>query len=72
MRIANKKTMALFTSLVSFALLSGCTNWEKKYQALSVEHENLKGLLIDGIDFVGGDILHQDNLSAHVDYIVLK
>ena len=45
MRIANKKTMALFTSLVSFALLSGCTNWEKKYQALSVEHENLKGLL---------------------------
>ena len=37
--------MALFTSLVSFALLSGCTNWEKKYQALSVEHENLKGLL---------------------------
>jgi chemotaxis protein MotB len=25
--------------------LPGCTNWEKKYQALSVEHENLKGLL---------------------------
>ncbi len=45
MRVATKKTMALFTSLVSFALLSGCTNWEKKYQALSVEHENLKGLL---------------------------
>jgi len=45
MRIANKKTMALFTSLVSFVLLSGCTNWEKRYQALSVEHENLKGLL---------------------------
>jgi len=45
MRIANRKTTALFTSLVSFALLSGCTNWEKKYQALSVEHENLKGLL---------------------------
>jgi chemotaxis protein MotB len=26
-------------------LLPGCTNWEKKYEALSVEHENLKGLL---------------------------
>ena len=26
-------------------MLSGCTNWEKKYQALNVEHQNLKGLL---------------------------
>ncbi len=42
---AYKKTITLVTCLVSFALLSGCTNWEKKYQALSVEHENLKGLL---------------------------
>jgi chemotaxis protein MotB len=42
---AYKKMIALVTCLVSFALLSGCTNWEKKYQALSVEHENLKGLL---------------------------
>lgn len=45
MREANKKTIVLLTCLVSFALLSGCTNWEKKYQALSVEHENLKGQL---------------------------
>ena len=42
---ANKQTIVLVTCLVSFALLSGCTNWEKKYQALSVEHENLRGLL---------------------------
>lgn len=42
---ANKKMIVLVTCLVPFALLSGCTNWEKKYQALSVEHENLKGLL---------------------------
>ncbi len=42
---ANPKTIILLTCLVSFALLSGCTNWEKKYQALAVEHENLKGLL---------------------------
>ena len=26
-------------------MLSGCTNWERKYQALNVEHQNLKGLL---------------------------
>jgi len=45
MRAANKKTIALLTCFVVLMLLSGCTNWEKRYEALSVEHENLKGLL---------------------------
>ena len=45
MRAANKKTIALLTCFVVFMLLPGCTNWEKKYDALSVEHENTKGLL---------------------------
>ncbi len=45
MRATNKKTIALLICLAVFALLPGCTNWEKKYQALSVEHENIKGLL---------------------------
>ncbi len=45
MRITNEKTIALLICLIVFTLLPGCTNWEKKYEALSVEHENLKGLL---------------------------
>jgi chemotaxis protein MotB len=45
MRAANKKTIATLICSVLFMLLPGCTNWEKKYEALSVEHENLKGLL---------------------------
>ena len=45
MRATSKKTIALLICLVVFALLPGCTNWENKYQALSVEHENLRGLL---------------------------
>jgi len=45
MRGANTKIVALLISFVSLSVLPGCTNWEKKYQALSVEHENLKGLL---------------------------
>jgi chemotaxis protein MotB len=45
MRITNKKTTLLLTCLVTLTLLSGCVNWEKRYKALSVEHENLKGLL---------------------------
>jgi chemotaxis protein MotB len=30
--------------MVSFSLLSGCTSYKKKYTALNVEHQNLKGL----------------------------
>ena len=38
-----KKNMLLM-SLVVVIVLSGCTNWEKKYKGLNVEHQNLKGL----------------------------
>jgi len=43
MRDANKKIILLI-GLVSISLLSGCTNWQKKYDALNVEHQNLRGL----------------------------
>ncbi len=45
MRAANNKTIALLSCFVLFTLLPGCTNWEQKYEALSVEHENFKGQL---------------------------
>ncbi len=45
MRITNKKTIALLTCLIALVLLPGCVNWEKRYNALNVKHENLKGLL---------------------------
>ncbi|MHC4264721.1 MAG: OmpA/MotB family protein [Planctomycetota bacterium] len=45
MQDANKKTLIFLFLAVSFVLLPGCTNWKKKYQALDVEHQNLKGLL---------------------------
>ena len=43
----HKSTMLLITyALMTCALLlSGCTNWQKKYEALNVEHQNVKGLL---------------------------
>ncbi|MHC4460126.1 MAG: OmpA/MotB family protein [Planctomycetota bacterium] len=34
----------LLLGLVSIFLLTGCTNWKKKYDALNVEHQNLQGL----------------------------
>jgi chemotaxis protein MotB len=46
MQVANKRIPMLLTCFMCAAfLLPGCTNWQKKYEALSVEHENLKGLL---------------------------
>ena len=45
MHAARKKTIALLICLVLVTLLSGCTNWKEEYDALYVEHENLKGLL---------------------------
>ena len=46
MQVANKRTTILLTCFViSALLLPGCTNWQQKYDALRVEHENLKGLI---------------------------
>ncbi len=45
MRTVNKKTLTLIAALISVCFFIGCTNWQKKYKALNVEHENLKGLL---------------------------
>lgn len=39
------KRIILLVSIISILFLPGCSNWKKKYQALNVEHQNLKGLL---------------------------
>lgn len=45
MRAAKNKMIALLICFAFVTLLSGCTNWEKEYNALLVENENLQGLL---------------------------
>lgn len=44
MLVANKKMVMLLCCFALFTLVSGCTNWKTKYEALNVEYENLKGL----------------------------
>lgn len=44
MDVLGRKIALLVVVMVSFGLLSGCTNYKKKYNALNVEHQNLKGL----------------------------
>ena len=38
------RTVFVLTIVVAVGILSGCTNWQKKYDGLNVEHQNLKGL----------------------------
>ncbi len=45
MHAARNKMIALLICFVFVTILPGCTNWEKEYNALLVENENLNGLL---------------------------
>jgi chemotaxis protein MotB len=45
MHTAGKKTIIILIALMATILFTGCTNWQKKYEALNVEHQNLRGLL---------------------------
>jgi chemotaxis protein MotB len=44
MKHAVKKMVVFSVAVVVVSMLTGCTNWKKKYGALDVEHQNLKGL----------------------------
>ena len=39
-----RKTMFVLLAVSFSSMLPGCANWEKKYNGLNVEHQNLKGL----------------------------
>jgi len=45
MRRINTKSCVVLVSLAAMMLLSGCTNWKKKYNGLNVQYQNLKGRL---------------------------
>lgn len=43
MKQVARKVLVCGVAVLAVAL-TGCTNWQKKYEALDVEHQNLKGL----------------------------
>lgn len=43
MQLVSRKLVAPLVCLVSISLMSGCTDYKKKYDYLNVEHQNLKG-----------------------------
>ena len=45
MRALSKTNVIMLISIAAMLVTSGCTDWKKKYNALNVEYQNLKGLL---------------------------
>ncbi len=43
MRFVHRKSVIPLVVVVSLGLISGCTDYKKKYDYLNVEHQNLKG-----------------------------
>ena len=43
MQFVNRKLVVPLVCVVSLSLVSGCTDYKKKYDYLNVEHQNLKG-----------------------------
>jgi chemotaxis protein MotB len=43
MQLVNTKVLVPLMCLVSVSVMSGCTDYKKRYDYLNVEHENLKG-----------------------------
>jgi chemotaxis protein MotB len=43
MQVVNTKVIVPLVGIVLVSLLSGCTDYKKKYDYLNVEHQNLKG-----------------------------
>jgi chemotaxis protein MotB len=44
MRNVKNKSLLMLMTLSVVMVLGGCTNWQKKYKGMNVEHQNLKGL----------------------------
>lgn len=44
MRNFTKNLLFVLSAVLLVSVLSGCTDWQKKYNGLDVEHQNLKGL----------------------------
>lgn len=62
--VAQKGLMCLVTVLA--LALTGCTNWEKRYQALDVEHQNLKGLYENCVASVDSSAAEKAQLSQQL------
>ena len=59
-----RKIVLLTVVMVSYGLLSGCVDYKKKYNALNVEHQNLKGLYDNCKSTLDSSATEKQELSA--------
>lgn len=64
MSALGRKIMLLTFFMVSCGLLGGCTSLKKKYNALNVEHQNLKGLYDNCKSTLDSSASEKENLAA--------
>ena len=66
MSALGRKVMLLTIFMVSCVLISGCTSYKKKYNALNVEHQNLKGLYDNCKTTLDSSSSEKENLAARL------
>lgn len=64
MNFLSRKITILAIAIVFCGLLSGCTDFKKKYTALNVEHQNLKGLYDNCKATLDSSSSEKENLAA--------
>lgn len=67
MKNAVKKMIVVCSVMLVVSMLTGCTNWKKKYNALDVEHQNLKGLYEGCINSLEGSAAEQAKMSQELE-----
>jgi flagellar motor protein MotB len=66
MFMLRKRIMVAAVALISLALISGCTDYKKKYNSLNVEHQNLQGLYDNCKSTLEGSNSEKEGLAAKV------
>ncbi len=66
MRHSIKRVTMVCAMLVVATVLTGCTNWKKKYNALDVEHQNLKGLYENCVTSLDGSAGQQSAIQQQL------
>ena len=61
-----RKTMFLLLAVGVSSMLFGCANWEKKYNGLNVEHQNLKGLYENCVSSLDSASVEKSQLGGMV------
>ncbi|MHC4950129.1 MAG: OmpA/MotB family protein [Planctomycetota bacterium] len=66
MKHAVKKMLVVCVAMVVVSMLTGCTNWKKKYNSLDVEHQNLQGLYENCITSLEGSAAEQAKMRQEL------